>query len=78
MLPFLLNERIVARVDLKADRPAGILRVHAAYAETCAPPETAAELLAELQLMQAWLGLERMEVTPAGDLGPALSDLTLS
>ncbi len=75
VLPFLLGERIVARIDLKADRPASILRVHAAYAEPCAPPETAAELYEELKQMRDWLGLERIEVTPAGDLGPALSDI---
>ncbi|MDR7035199.1 winged helix-turn-helix domain-containing protein [Mesorhizobium sp. BE184] len=72
VLPFLLNERIVARVDLRADRPASVLRVHAAYAEPNAPSETAAELLQELKQMQGWLGLERMEITPAGDLGAAL------
>ncbi|MRX31443.1 winged helix-turn-helix domain-containing protein [Aminobacter sp. MDW-2] len=75
VLPFLLGERIVARIDLKADRPAGILRVHAAYAEPCAPPESAAELYEELQQMRDWLGLESIEVTPAGDLGPGLSDI---
>ncbi|MGX9120609.1 winged helix-turn-helix domain-containing protein [Mesorhizobium sp. BHbsci] len=76
VLPFLLGERIVARIDLKADRPAGVLRVHAAYAEPGAPPKTAAELFEELKLMQGWLGLERIDVTPAGDLGPALASLT--
>ena len=78
VLPFLLGDRIVARIDLKADRPAGVLRVHAAYAETGAPPETASELFKELQLMQGWLGLDRIEVTPAGDLGPSLAAIKAS
>ncbi|TIL73586.1 MAG: winged helix-turn-helix domain-containing protein [Mesorhizobium sp.] len=78
VLPFLLGERIVARIDLRADRRAGVLRVHAAYAEPGAPPQTAAELFEELQLMQGWLGLERIEVTPAGDLGSALADIAAS
>ncbi|PAP94621.1 winged helix-turn-helix domain-containing protein [Mesorhizobium wenxiniae] len=78
VLPFLLGERIVARIDLKADRPAGVLRVHAAYAEPGAPPKTAAELFEELKLMQGWLGLKRIEVTPAGDLGSALANIAAS
>ncbi|MER8952374.1 winged helix-turn-helix domain-containing protein [Mesorhizobium sp. M0833] len=78
VLPFLLGDSIVGRVDLRADRPAGVLRVHAAYAEPGAPPQTAAELFEELKQMQGWLGLERIEVTVAGDLGPALADIAAS
>ena len=32
-------------------------------------------MLEEFKLMQSWLGLEQMEVTPSGDLGPALAKL---
>ncbi|CDX37247.1 conserved hypothetical protein [Mesorhizobium sp. ORS 3359] len=78
VLPFLLGDRIVARVDLRADRPASVLRVHAAYAEPDAPPATAAQLFDELKQMQGWLGLEAIEVTPVGDLGPALADIAVS
>ena len=78
VLPFLLGDTIVARVDLKADRPDGILRVIAAYAEPGAPATRRRELLDELKLMQAWLELDRLEIVPAGDLGPALADIAAS
>ena len=73
VLPFRLGDRLVARVDLKADRLAGLLRVQAAYAEPQAPPETAPELAAELRVLAGWLGLERVAVAERGDLAPALT-----
>jgi uncharacterized protein YcaQ len=72
VLPFLLNEKIVARTDLKADRDNSTLRVQAAFAEEGAPPETATELAAELELLAGWLGLDTIVVTGDGDLGPSL------
>ncbi|MFN3549427.1 MAG: winged helix-turn-helix domain-containing protein [Mesorhizobium sp.] len=74
VLPWLLNEALVARLDLKADRAAGVLRVNGAFAEVDAPDHAAQALSRDLRAMAAWLGLGDIVIADRGDLAPALTE----
>jgi uncharacterized protein len=71
--PFLLGDTLVARCDLKADRTRKILMLQSAFLE---PGQDARrvvpELASELRHLQAWLALDRIEVSERGDLARML------
>lgn len=74
VLPFVLGDRFAGRVDLKADRKASNLLVHAAYLEDGRKPKDVAAALAdELRSMARWLDLERISVAPKGSLAKPLA-----
>jgi uncharacterized protein YcaQ len=73
VLPFLMGDRFAARVDLKADRKASTLIVHAAWVEAgLNAAAVAAALAAELRSMATWLSLESFVVGPKGNLAKTL------
>jgi uncharacterized protein YcaQ len=75
VLPFLLDDRLVARVDVKSDRQRRRLRVLGAFQEPGHDgPRVARELAAELATFAGWQGLDEVEVVDHGDLAPLLRD----
>ncbi|UEJ82605.1 winged helix DNA-binding domain-containing protein [Brachybacterium halotolerans subsp. kimchii] len=84
-LPFLVNDRIVARVDLRSDRRRGVLEVCEAHLEPLptmsaresvpGADEVAPALAEELGRAARWQGLTSIEVLGVGDLAPALAEM---
>ncbi|MEQ9564048.1 MAG: crosslink repair DNA glycosylase YcaQ family protein [Woeseiaceae bacterium] len=67
VLPFLLGDRIVARVDLKADRARGQLLVRSAHAENGIDDDHVVSRLAgSLTELSAWLGLDSVKASRRG------------
>ncbi|HXV94014.1 MAG TPA: crosslink repair DNA glycosylase YcaQ family protein [Pseudonocardia sp.] len=79
VFPFLLDGELVARVDLKADREANVLRVPGAFAEPGVEhARVAAELGEALHEMAGWLELDGVAVGEGGDLAPARRGRTVA
>ena len=69
VMPFLMGDRLVARVDLKADRRESTLVVKSAHLEEGeAPGLVASELASRLNTMSKWLGMEQLRVCRFGNL----------
>ncbi len=77
VLPLLLGDRIVGRVDLKSERQSGVLQVKGGSVEPGVEPARVVEPLAkQLSELAAWLGLENYTVTSRkGELMRALKKL---
>lgn len=77
VLPFLLDERLVARVDLKADRAGSTLLVPGAFGERDVDKAKVTDaLVTELRLLASWLDLDHIAVGDRGDLASAIRTAT--
>ncbi len=73
VMPFLLNDKLVARVDLKSDRKGMRLLVLGGHVEPgTVPNQIAEELSLELQSLAGWLDLERVTIRSSTELARAL------
>jgi hypothetical protein len=73
VFPFLLDDRLVARCDLKADRARRVLMVQSAHLERGHDARRVIPALArELRELQAWLQLDQVEIGGRGDLAAKL------
>ena len=76
VLPFRIGDRLVARVDLKADRPQRCLLVRRAHVEPTADPAAVVEPLArELAALASWLSLDRVRVSRHNSFSKVLSSV---
>ncbi len=73
VLPVMVDGQIVARLDVKTDRDAGVLRIQSAHAEAgSANIETAARVAEAIEDLARLVGVEQVEVVDRGDLAPYL------
>jgi hypothetical protein len=76
VLPFLMDEALSGRVDLKADRAEKRLLVKSAHVQDSHTPGEVAERLApELERMAGWLGLDEVKAEGRQPLAKALKPL---
>jgi hypothetical protein len=76
VMPLLLGDALVARLDLKSDRNGDGLLVVGAFAEPGQATGAVAEAaFAELHRIRQWLGLSSLLVGTKGDLAPRLTKL---
>jgi len=74
VLPFRLGDRLVARVDLKADRQNRVLLVQSAHPESgTSEAETLLALAQELRALANWLDLEVINVVARNRFCQSLS-----
>jgi len=76
VLPFRQGDKLTARVDLKADRKASVLRVQNAHLEPAADSGSTADSLSrELRALADWLCLERVKIEKASAFEKTLAGL---